>query len=44
MEEAQLEQAGMQVSAELDEWEATARECADSALKQKAFETRAGWS
>ena len=39
MEEAQLEEAGMQVSAELDEWEVNARECLDTAL-----ETRARWS
>ena len=43
-EEAQLEEAGMQVSAELDEWEVTARECIDMALKQNAIETRARWS
>ena len=41
MEEVQLEEAGMQVSPELDEWEATARECVDLALKQNAIETRA---
>ena len=40
MEEVQLEEAGLQqVSAELDEWEVTARECVDMALKQKAIET-----
>ena len=44
MEEAQLEEAGMQVSAELDEWEVTARECIDMALKQNSIETRARWS
>ena len=44
MEEGQLEEAGMQVSAELDEWEVNARECIDTALKQNAIETRARWS
>ena len=44
MEEAQLEEAGMQLSAELDEWEVNARECIDTALKQNAIETRARWS
>ena len=44
MEEVQLEEAGIQVSAELDEWEVTARECVDVALKQNASEARAGWS
>ena len=44
MEEAQLEEAGIQVSAELDEWQVTARECIDIALKQNAIETRARWS
>ena len=39
MEEGQLEEAGMQVSAELDEWEVNARECIDTALKQNAIET-----
>ena len=34
----------MQPSAELDEWEVTARECFDMALKQSAIETRARWS
>ena len=36
--EAQLEEA------ELDEWETTARECVDLALKQNGIETRARWS
>ena len=44
LKEAQLEEAGMQVSAELDEWEVNARECIDTALKQNAIETRARWS
>ena len=44
MEEAHLEEAGMQISAELDEWEVTARECIDMALKQNGIETRARWS
>ena len=44
MEEAQLEEAGTQISAELDEWEVTARECIDMALKENAIETRARWS
>ena len=44
MEELQLEEAGMQISSELDEWEVTARECIDMALKQNAIETRVRWS
>ena len=44
MEETQLEEAGMHISAELDEWEVTARERIDMALTQNAIETRARWS
>ena len=44
MEEAQLEEAGMHVSTELDEWEITARERVDMAVKQNAIETRVRWS
>ena len=36
MEEVQLEEAGLQVPGELDEWEVTARDFIDMALKQKS--------
>ena len=44
LEAVQLEEDGMQVSAELDEWEVTARECVDMALKQNVTGARARWS
>ena len=44
MEEFQLEEAGLRVSTELDEWEATARECVEMALRQGAIAARVGWN